>query len=134
MSTILCIDDDPTILVLQKHLLETKGYTVLTAPDGATGVALARKNRLDVVVLDFKMPGMDGTQVAEVLMREQPNLPVVVYSGYPYEVPEALKWCAAAYLEKGEGPRALLSAVQTLTAKKKAFDSVSEPRPKHNAA
>jgi DNA-binding response OmpR family regulator len=112
---VLCIDDDATILELHKSLLETKGYTVLTAPDGLAGVALARTNCLDAVVLDFKMPGMDGNQVAEVLMKEHPNLPVLICSGCPFEVPESLKWFASAYLEKGDGPKVLLSALEELT-------------------
>ena len=132
MSTILCIDDDPTVLLLHKALLETKGYTVLTALDGAAGVALARTNRVDAVILDFKMPGMDGTQVAEILMKEQPSLPVVICSGCPYEVPDWLKWFAAAFLEKGQGPKALLSAVQAITAKQKV--SGPERRQSQHAA
>jgi len=119
MPTVLCIDDDPNILEVQKNLLEANGYTVLAAPDGATGIALARRDKPDAIVLDFKMPGMDGNQVAEVLMKEQPNVPVVVYSGYPLEVPESLKWFGSAYLEKGDGPRALLSAIENLTVRKK---------------
>jgi len=134
MPTILCIDDDPVVLLLYKSLLETKGYTVLTSPDGAAGIALTRVNPPDAVVLDFKMPGMDGAQVAEVLMREQPNLPVLICSGCPYEVPESLKWFAALYVEKGEGPKALLAAVQTLIAKNPASGPVSEIPQSHHAA
>jgi CheY-like chemotaxis protein len=125
MPKVLCIDDDATVLELQKSLLETKGYTVLTAPDGPTGVALARTNCLDAVVLDFKMPGMDGSQVAEVLFKEQPNLPVVICTGYFDAAPEWLKWFAAAFVEKGEGPSVLLSAVEELIAKKKVFGPAS---------
>ncbi len=67
MATILCIDcidDEPSVLEIQRALLESKGYKVLTAPDGATGIALARKHPTDAVLLDFSMPGMDGNQVA----------------------------------------------------------------------
>jgi CheY-like chemotaxis protein len=128
MPAILCIDDDSTVLELQKSILETKGYTVLTAPDGPTGVALARTNPVDAVVLDFKMPGMDGNQVAEVLMREQPSLPVVICSGFPYEVPEGLKWFAAAFLEKGDGPGVLLSALEELIVSKKVSGQANETR------
>ena len=119
MPTILCIDDDPKILELQKSILEGSGYTVLTAPDGPTGLALASKHAVDVVVLDFKMPGMDGGQVAEVLLREHPDLPVVISTGFFDAVPEWLRWFSAAYLQKGDGPNALLAAIRELIAKKK---------------
>ena len=57
-----------------------------------------------MVVLDFKMPGMDGGQVAEALLKEQPNLPIVIYTGFFDAVPEWLRWFAAGYLQKGDGP------------------------------
>jgi len=118
MPTILCIDDNPTVLALEKSLLENNGYKVVSAPSGLTGLALARSHRLDAVVLDFRMPEMDGSQVAEVLTKEQPNLPLVIYSGCGYEVPEWLKWFAGSFLHKGDGPGALLAALEKLTAKK----------------
>ncbi len=119
MPTILCIDDDAKILELQKSILETNGYTVLTAPDGPTGITLASKHAVDVVVLDFKMPGMDGGQVAEVLWKQHPDLPVVICTGFFDAVPEWLRWFAAAYLQKGDGPHVLLSAIQQLIANRK---------------
>lgn len=120
MPTILCIDDDPKVLELQKSVLETNGYTVLMAPDGPTGIGLASQHAVDVVILDFKMPGMDGGDVAEALWKEQPDLPIVICTGFFDAVPEWLKWFAAAYLEKGEGPKVLLSAIQKLVANMKA--------------
>ena len=116
MPTILCIDDDPVILELQKGVLEANGYTALTAPDGPTGIALASQQPVDVVVLDFKMPGMDGGQVAEVLLKQHPDLPLVICTGFFDAVPEWLKWFAAAYLQKGDGTEVLLSAIRELIA------------------
>src|SRR5207237_9696768 len=77
VASILCIDDDPRVPDLYKALLGAKGYTVLTAPDGPTGLAITRKYSISVVVVDFRMPGLDGNQVARVLMQEDPKLPVV---------------------------------------------------------
>ncbi len=118
MPTVLCIDDDPMVLELQKSILETHGYTVLIAPDGPTGISLASAQAVDVVVLDFKMPGMNGDQVAETLMQQHPDLPVVICTGFFDAVPEWLRWFAAAYLQKGDGPKVLLSAIQQLIAKR----------------
>jgi CheY-like chemotaxis protein len=114
MATILCIDDNRSALEIHRALLESKGYRVLTALDGLTGIALSRLESIDVVVLDFSMPGMDGDQVAQVLMREQPTLPVVIWSGYPERIPESLRWFAYAMLHQGEGLEALLSVVESL--------------------
>lgn len=111
MATILCIDDDPNALEIHKALLESKGYRVLAAPDGSTGISLTRKHAIDAVVLDFNMPDMNGDQVAQVLLKEQPTVPVVFWSGCPEEIPESMRWFASALLHKGDGPLALLEAV-----------------------
>ena len=114
MATILCIDDEPTILELYATLIEAKGYKVLTAPDGRTGIALTRTHRIDVVVLDFNMPDMNGNEVAQVLRTEQPNLPVAILCGNPDETSESLKWFADALLYKGDGPETLLWTIDRL--------------------
>jgi DNA-binding response OmpR family regulator len=114
MATILCIDDELKLLELYTAVLESNGYKVLTAPDGATGIALTRKHSIDAVLLDFKMPGMDGNQVAHVLMKEQPTLPVLILTGRPAELPESLKWFADALLCKGDGPDTLLPVLEKI--------------------
>jgi CheY-like chemotaxis protein len=112
VTTVLCIDDNAVLLRLQKPLLEGKGYVVLTAPDGVTGIAISRNRSLDAVVLDFNMAGVHGVELVSVLMQEQPNLPVVISSGSLDEVPDSLKWFADALVQKGDGPEALLMALE----------------------
>ena len=60
MPTILCVDDIPQALTLRKGVLETSGYTVLTAVDGPSAIELSREHAIDDVVLDYNMPGMKG--------------------------------------------------------------------------
>ncbi|MFB3813763.1 MAG: response regulator [Terriglobales bacterium] len=134
MPTILCIDDDPKILELQQAVLEMNGYTVFIAPDGPTGITLASQHPVDVVVLDFKMPGMDGGQVAEALLKEHQDLPIVICTGFFDAVPEWLRWFAAAYLQKGDGPDVLLAAIRELVAKKPLPDGGGTSRSLHQAA
>ncbi len=129
MPTILCIDDEPIVLELQKGILETNGYTVLSAPDGPTAITLAAKHPLDLVVLDFKMPGMDGGQVAEVLLKQQPDLPILLCTGFLDAVPEWLKWFAVGCFHKGDGPKALLSAIHQVIAKKKPPGQANQADP-----
>jgi len=132
MATILCIDDNREILEIHKALLESKGYRVLIAPDGPTGLALSRQQSIDVVVLDFNMPGMDGHKVAQVMTQEQPTLPVVIWSGYPDGIPASLLWFADAVLHKGDGLDSLLSVIESLvkvggTSKKALARSTVSP-------
>ena len=119
MRTILCIDDDVNFLELEKSILETNGYRVVIASDGPTGIALASKSSIDLVVLAFKMRGMDGGQVAEVLFKQQPDLPIVVCTGYFDAVPEELRWFVAACLKKRDGFDVLLSVIQEVLTHKK---------------
>ena len=119
MPTILCIDEDVNFLELEKSILETNGYTVVIASDSPTGITLASKSPIDVVVLAFKMRGMDGGQVAEVLLKHQPDLPVMVCTGFFEAVPEWLRWFAAACVEKRDAPDVLLSRIQEVIAHKK---------------
>jgi DNA-binding response OmpR family regulator len=128
MATILCIDDNQNILELHKAILERNGYRVLVALDGSTGIALTRKESIDAVVLDFNMPGMDGNQVAEVIMKDHGTLPVVVCSGYPDDIPESLRWFADAILQKADGHDALLSAISRLIKRNSKRIKKSTPR------
>jgi DNA-binding NtrC family response regulator len=114
MATILCIDDDPRILELHNAVLAGSGYTVFTALEGLTGIALTRTHSIDVIVLDFTMAGMDGDAVVEILVKEQPALAVVICSGCLDGIPESLKWYADALLEKTDGPDVLISAIDRL--------------------
>src|SRR6266496_5293811 len=124
MATILCIDDEAFILRIYSTLLEHNGYKVLTAPDGPTGIALTRSHAIDAVVSDFNMPGMDGNQVAQVLRKEQPTLPVVLWSGCPEEIPESRRPCGNLLLNKGDGLETLLPAIEKILK-----DSAPNKRP-----
>jgi CheY-like chemotaxis protein len=116
LATILCIDDESGVLEMERALLESKGYKVLSSSDGPTGIALARKLLIHAVLLDFNMPGMDGNQVAQVLVKEHPTLPVVIWSGCLDEIPESLKWLADAVLPKGDGPETLLPVLEKIVS------------------
>ncbi|HPQ40340.1 MAG TPA: sigma-54 dependent transcriptional regulator [bacterium] len=79
---ILVVDDEAGIRRSMRMILEYSGYTVTEAEDGPTALALARKHRPDLVLLDVKMPGMDGLEVLEKLMEDYPGLPVIILSGH----------------------------------------------------
>jgi CheY-like chemotaxis protein len=112
VATILYVDDEPAETLSQ--LLHARGYRVLSATNGPSAIALSRHYDLDLVILDYHMPGMDGEQVAHMLTKEHPGLPIVMWTGCPDAVPEGLKWFVDAFLEKGNGPLSLLSTVEKL--------------------
>ena len=81
MSKILVIDDEPGIRDLLDTLLRRKGYDVVLAESGQKGLDLFRRERPDVVVLDLKMPGMDGLTVLQQVRSLNPKQPVIILTG-----------------------------------------------------
>jgi PAS domain S-box-containing protein len=80
---ILVIDDDPSIRELLIVALRKQGFEVLEAPDGETGLALARRAEPGLILLDLRLPGMDGFAVLQALKRapETAEIPVIAISG-----------------------------------------------------
>jgi DNA-binding NtrC family response regulator len=81
MSKILVIDDEESIRSLLDTLLSRKGYDVVLASSGRKGLELFHRERPDVVVLDLKMPEMDGLMVLKELRRIDSSQPVIVLTG-----------------------------------------------------
>src|SRR5215470_10248217 len=79
---ILVIDDEGAIRDSLKMTLEYDGYEVVGAATGQEGLALAEREAPDLVLLDVKMPGMDGIEVLERLRNMNDQLPVIVISGH----------------------------------------------------
>jgi DNA-binding response OmpR family regulator len=79
MVRVLVIDDEAPIRLLCRVNLEAAGMKVREAEDGLVGVAAAREERPDVILLDVMMPGMDGWQVLEELLGDErtQNIPIV---------------------------------------------------------
>jgi signal transduction histidine kinase/DNA-binding response OmpR family regulator/HAMP domain-containing protein len=79
-STVLVIDDDPSVCDVMKHFLSKEGFRVETASGGEEGLHLARELRPDAVTLDVLMPGMDGWTVLATLKTdpELANIPVIM--------------------------------------------------------
>ena len=81
MAKVLVIDDEEGIRNLLDTLLRRKGYNVVLAASGQKGLELLRRERPDVMVLDLKMPGMDGLTVLQQVRRLIPTQPVIILTG-----------------------------------------------------
>jgi CheY-like chemotaxis protein len=110
---ILCVDDQETNLAIRKIFLEAQGYAVMTAASGLQGLQLLRSGLVDALVLDYRMPGMDGEEVAAIVRAERPELPIIVLSGYVAEIPPGLRQQATAFVAKGSPPQLLLHALES---------------------
>lgn len=113
VKTVLCVDDERIGLRVRKIMLESRGFNVLTASDGRQGLELFDGNKVDLVVLDYFMPDMNGGEVAAELRRRRPDLPIIFLSAYFSLPPEALE-LANAFITKGDPPDTLLEKIEQL--------------------
>jgi len=99
---ILVIDDELLLRRALADYLDECGHQTVTAADGAEGLAIARAEHLDAVLVDLRMPRVDGLEVVATLKAEQPELPVVVVSGTGVlqDVIEAIRRGAWDYVTK----------------------------------
>lgn len=112
-GVVLCIDDNQDVLDCEKAFLETFGYTVLTAPSGSKGLELASAHSVDVVIVDYFMPGMSGPEVALEMRRLRPQAPIIMLSA-AVDVPEHALKLVDAFVAKDRLASQLLSAIAQL--------------------
>lgn len=108
MKTILCVDAHSSGLSSVKAAAEEAGYQVLTAATGQQGLALFAAQHIDGVLLDPRLPDMDGTAFRHELQRLQPDVPLLVYDG-PAEATNMPLRCMDAFLRNPAPPDALLA-------------------------
>jgi CheY-like chemotaxis protein len=101
--TVLLVDDDAANLAVLQEALETEGITVIGgAVDGPTGVEMADRLRPDVVLMDLRMPGMDGFEATQAIRAKRPLTQVVVLTAYEDLLTRSAEEVGAfAYLVKG---------------------------------
>jgi len=115
--TALVVDDDPGSRRLLTRWLEEHGWRVLEAPNGAAALTTARDEKIDLVLLDVRMPGtLDGLQTA-VILRENPglrNVPIIAVSASAQETfrHRALAAGCAAFLSKPVDLKLLLREIE----------------------
>jgi CheY-like chemotaxis protein len=108
---LLCVDDEPDALAVRRLLLESQGYTVLTAQSGEEALSLLGQDKaIDLVLLDYVMRGMNGDELAEKLRQQFPRLPLIAVSAVG-QLPNRLLKNVDGAFQKGQDPEVLLSLV-----------------------
>jgi len=114
VPVVLCIDDcDATLQFFRQHL-ESHGYCALTALNGPDGLKVLQTYPVDLLVVDFQMPEMDGEAVARAVRRLYPKLPIVLASGCQADEEwPVLRWVDAS-VSKEELSRRLVGILDDL--------------------
>jgi CheY-like chemotaxis protein len=115
--TILCIDDNVLLLALRKAQLESSDAKVFTAENGPAGLEIANREHIDVVILDYLMPGMDGGAVAKELRRACPNIAILLSSGVQ-EIPRSVLVIMDGVVVKGTSSPALCEEIDRVIAER----------------
>jgi len=114
IKCVLCVDDDDATLQSRKLLLEASGYSVLISRSAQDALKMLNAGAVvDLVVLDYLMPGMNGDEFAGTLRSHFPDLPLMVVSAVG-QLPLSLREAADATLQKGLDPEVLLSHIAAI--------------------
>ena len=115
MKKILVVDDEPKIVWLARDYLEHAGFKVLSAYDGKSALAEARSHKPDLIVLDLKLPQMDGLDVTRALRKES-NVPVIMLTARSEESDKlvGLELGADDYITKPFSPKELVARVRAV--------------------
>jgi len=125
-ETILVVDDEPKIVKLARDYLEKNGFQVKSAGDGVTALAMARRDKPNLIVLDLMLPGMDGLDVCRALRRES-DVPIIMLTARSEESDQliGLELGADDYITKPFSPRALVARVRAVL--RRAQGGVRQP-------
>ena len=112
-AVVLIVDDDQNIAKYLSSLMRGEGFKTLQAHDGKTALELVRSEKPDVMLLDIKLPDMDGMEVLRQTKDLDQNLPIIVMTGYS-ETSGAIRAIKAGAFEYlGSPPREFLSIIGT---------------------
>lgn len=114
MPRILVVEDEKNLRLLYKHDLEQDGHTVVTAGTAVEGIKALDDARFDLVILDIRMPGMDGLEAMGRVLEKYPKIPVILNSAYSSYKDNFMSWAADAYIIKSADTTELRTKVRDL--------------------
>ena len=114
-NKVLVVEDEANLLVALKYNLNSEGYDVFTAEDGEAGLALARREKPDVVILDVMLPKLDGFEVCRILRRES-DVRIIMLTARGEEIDRVvgLELGADDYVTKPFSNRELMARVRNM--------------------
>ena len=121
MEKVLCVDDDLSLLRLYQEELTEDGYKVILAKDGKEALKKFEKESPHVVVMDIRMPVMDGIETLTAMLGKDRQVPVILNTAYPQYRENFMTWGAEAYVIKSSDLTELKQKIrEVLDRRKKA--------------
>lgn len=111
MTHILIVDDEPEIRDVYRRLLTDEGYSVSEAADAVEAHEILVKNHIDLVLLDIKMPDIDGVTMHDIIQFVHSQSKVIIASVYPVDHQMELIQEAADFFDKSQGATVLLDKI-----------------------
>ncbi len=117
---VLLVDDEKDFLDIMSERMQARGMTVKTADSADKALAMLENESFDAIVMDFKMPGMDGIQALKNIKTQKPELQIILLTGYATveKTVEAMKIGATDLLEKPADLEALAAKIKQAKAEK----------------
>lgn len=111
MAKILVVDDEPNLRRLYRRVFERDGHLVATAGNATEAIRSFESDRPDLVVMDLRMPDMDGLDLMARLLHRDPKAAIVLNSAYSCHRDNFLSWAAEACVIKSSDTRELRDTV-----------------------
>ncbi len=117
---VLLVDDEKDFLDIMSERMQDRGMTVKTADSADKALAMLENESFDAIVMDFKMPGMDGIQALKNIKNQKPELQIILLTGYATveKTVEAMKIGATDLLEKPADLEALAAKIKQAKTEK----------------
>jgi CheY-like chemotaxis protein len=112
-KNILYVDDDESVLLLRRLMLQSRGFAVDTASSGDKALAMFKANHYAAVIVDYQMPEMNGRAFAAEIKRIAPRTPIIMLTAYA-DAAEEVKGVVDAFVHKADDATALLSKLEPL--------------------
>jgi len=114
MKKLLIVDDEPSLRELYRAAFSFEGYDVVLATDGPEAIEMASKENPNLVIMDIRMPGMNGLETMAQLLSIDNELPVILNSAYSHYRETFQAWSADGYVEKSSDLSPLMEKVGEL--------------------
>lgn len=120
MTRILVVEDDPSLRRLYKNELEAEGYIITVAENGRQALAQVGRETPDLVIMDIRMPEMDGLNAMVEILQRHHKVPVILNTAYSCYMDDFLAWAADGYVIKSSDLEPLKSKIREVLSSRSA--------------